>query len=319
MEILKAYQTKNRCYKQNNKVQHVGILVHSTGAVNRNLKRYVDSPARLGVNQYGNHWNSEKADKAVHAFIGWDKDKKIIVAQTLPLDISCWGSGKGKKGSRNRTHIQFEICQGSDDDAAYYKAAIAVAEEYCAHLCRQYGWSADAITSHREEAEAGYASNHGDPCSWMKKFGDSMDKFRARVKARLNGAEMPSDAPKVTEEQTVEEKKETQPAAACGTYKVKKGDNLWDIAKAQLGSGSKYTLIMELNGLKTDKLKVGQVLKIPGKAASYTTYTVKKGDNLWDIAGAKLGDPTRYKEIKTLNGLKSDALKIGQVLKIPKA
>lgn len=196
MEILQAYQTENRCYKQGKKNKAIGIVVHSTGAVNRNLKRYVDAPDRLGVNQYNNHWNKSEADKCMHAFIGYDKDQKVIVAQTLPYDLVCWGSGKGKKGSYNSTHLQFEICQGSNTDEAYYRESVKCAEEYCAYLCRLNGWSADCIVSHREAAVAGYASNHGDPESWMKHFGDDMDQFRARVAALL-GESAPVE-PKVT-------------------------------------------------------------------------------------------------------------------------
>lgn len=51
----------------------------------------------------------------------------------------------------------------------------------------------------------------------------------------------------------------------------------------------------------------------------YTTYTVKRGDRLWNIAKKYLGKGTRYKEIMSLNGLKSDQIKIGQKLKIPKS
>ena len=83
-------------------------------------------------------------------------------------------------------YLQFEICQGSNTDAEYYWQAIGVAEEYCAYLCRLYGWGVDKITSHKEAHAAGLASNHGDPQSWMKYFGDSMDKFRARVNSLLN-------------------------------------------------------------------------------------------------------------------------------------
>lgn len=49
----------------------------------------------------------------------------------------------------------------------------------------------------------------------------------------------------------------------------------------------------------------------------YTTYTVKRGDSLWQIARKQLGKPQRYKEIMKLNGLKTDLIKPGQVLKIP--
>lgn len=108
-------------------------------------------------------------------------------------------------------------------------------------------------------------------------------------------------------------------ASKYTTYTVKKGDSLWEIAKTHLGSGSKYKQIMELNGLTSDKLKIGQVLKIAKKttAASYTTYTVKKGDSLWTIAREQLGKAQRYKEIMTLNGMKTDMVKAGQTIKIP--
>jgi len=47
------------------------------------------------------------------------------------------------------------------------------------------------------------------------------------------------------------------------TYKVKKGDSLWSIAKANLGNGSRWTEIKSLNGLKSNTIHAGQVLKLP--------------------------------------------------------
>ncbi len=47
-------------------------------------------------------------------------------------------------------------------------------------------------------------------------------------------------------------------------------------------------------------------------------YTVKKGDSLWKIAQQKLGNPNRWVEIKTLNGLQTDLIYVGQRLKLPK-
>ena len=48
-------------------------------------------------------------------------------------------------------------------------------------------------------------------------------------------------------------------------YTVVKGDSLWSIAKAQLGSNARYTEIVKLNGLKTSVIYPGQKLKIPKK------------------------------------------------------
>lgn len=47
------------------------------------------------------------------------------------------------------------------------------------------------------------------------------------------------------------------------------------------------------------------------------TYTVKKGDTLYSIAATYLGNGARYLEIKSLNGLTSDIIYVGQVLKMP--
>lgn len=56
---------------------------------------------------------------------------------------------------------------------------------------------------------------------------------------------------------------------------------------------------------------------VQGAAATYRTYTVKAGDSLWAIAAKQLGNGSRYKEIKSLNGLTSDVINAGQVLKLP--
>ena len=49
------------------------------------------------------------------------------------------------------------------------------------------------------------------------------------------------------------------------TYTVKSGDTLWGIAKKELGSGARYTEIVQLNGLKTTTIYSGQKLKLPEK------------------------------------------------------
>ncbi len=62
MDIIQAYATKNLCYRAAKKMTPAGIVVHSTGANNPNLRRYVDCPNLLGKNPYGNHWNNPKPE-----------------------------------------------------------------------------------------------------------------------------------------------------------------------------------------------------------------------------------------------------------------
>lgn len=243
LKIVQVFQTKNPSYIRNRAIKPVGVFVHSTGAVNKTLKRWVDAPDVVGKNQYGNHWNQTSATKSVHAWIGLDKDDQIIVAQALPYDRACWGAGGGSKGSYNynpHAYIQFEICQGRDTDADYYWAAIRVAEEYCAHLCREFGWTADQITSHKEAHAAGYASNHGDPQSWMKHFDDDMDKFRSRVAALLNGEKtLVESVPNVDAEIPIKEDVQDQ---NTGVKTVK-------VELQQLKNGSRGTQVKTLQRL----------------------------------------------------------------------
>ena len=245
LKIVQVFQTKNPSYILNRAIKPVGVFVHSTGAVNKTLKRWVDAVDVVGKNQYGNHWNQASATKSVHAWIGYDKDDQIIVAQTLPYDRACWGAGGGSKGSYNynpHAYLQFEICQGSNTDAEYYWKAIKVAEEYCAHLCREFGWTAEQITSHKEAHAAGYASNHGDPQSWMVHFDDDMDKFRSRVAALLNGTKTPVETvkPQATEPPAQPETPAKTENSGVKTVKVE---------LQQLKNGSRGTQVKTLQRL----------------------------------------------------------------------
>lgn len=56
--------------------------------------------------------------------------------------------------------------------------------------------------------------------------------------------------------------------------------------------------------------------KLNGYGKTSSVYIVKKGDTLWDIAAKYLGDGNKYKQIKQLNGLKSDTIYPGQKLKL---
>lgn len=189
MNITQYYMTNNPCYTKGvngRTIKPTGIVVHSTGANNAYLKRYVNpDDGKLGANQYNNHWNKADADKCVHAFIGKLADGTVAIYQTLPWDYRCAGVGSGKNGSYNASHIQFEICEDGLTNETYYREAFQQAKELCAYLCRLYGISTDNIVGHYEAWAAGYGSNHGDPKNWQKKFSDSMAQFRADVKTML--------------------------------------------------------------------------------------------------------------------------------------
>ena len=104
-------------------------------------------------------------------------------------------------------------------------------------------------------------------------------------------------------------------------YTIKKGDTLYSIANKY---NTTVDTLKRLNNLTTNDLKIGDTLIIPSsiieeeieipELPSTNTYTVKSGDTLYSIAN-------KYKisanELKELNNLTSNLLRIGQVLIVP--
>ena len=200
-QFIKLIFTENACYKAGRKITVKGIMVHSTGANNPWLKRYVGpDDGKLGKNQYNNHWNTYHPggrEVCVHGFIGKLADGSIATYQTLPWDHRGWHAG----GSANNTHIGFEICEDGLTDGTYFKKVYLEAVELCAYLCKQFGLTEKDIICHSEGYKRGIASNHGDVMHWFPKHGKSMDTFRADVKALLAKdapTEQPEQAPQVT-------------------------------------------------------------------------------------------------------------------------
>jgi hypothetical protein len=198
MNIIECLHTESKCYKAAQKANPVGIVVHSTGANNTSLKRYVQ-PSKsdpkyssliqiIGKNSNGNSWN-RSVNKAVHYFIGKKYNGEVGIAHVLPEEYCAWGVGKGKKGSYNynpTAHIQFEICEDNLKNETYFKACYNAAVSLCADICRRWGWEADVIVSHAEAHKKGFASNHSDIDHWLKKYKMTMNDFRNDVDALLH-------------------------------------------------------------------------------------------------------------------------------------
>lgn len=214
MKIVKCWLVENDCYKAGKILNPpTKIVVHSTGANNKTLKRYVqpvsgqnvgiEMPvneliAQLGKNPNGNSWNRTGTNACVNAFIGTLADGTIAVANTLPWDMRAWGVGRGTKGSYNDFAIQFEICEDDTNNATYCRAVFEEAAQLCAFLINKYpNIKVTDIVSHAEAHKLGFASNHGDPDSWWKKHGLTMDEFRKRVQSVLDDKK-PDPIPQTT-------------------------------------------------------------------------------------------------------------------------
>lgn len=235
-----------------------------------------------------------------------------------------------------------------------YNAAV----ELFAMLCKQYGLnplSDGVVISHKEGHSRGIASNHGDPEHlWTQLgMGYTMNTFRQAVKAKMDGGSSGGtsggtlyrvrkswgdaasqlgafsvlDNAKALADKNPgyavfdENGKQVYPSASGSTgsgtlYRVRKS---WSDAASQKGAFN----VLDNAKRCADENPGYSVFDEAGKivytgAAASATYTVQKGDSLWAIAEEYLGNGTRYTEIKKLNGLTSDVIYAGQVLKLPK-
>ena len=95
-------------------------------------------------------------------------------------------------------------------------------------------------------------------------------------------------------------------------YVVKKGDTLYSIARKY---NTSVDNLKSINNIITDSLAIGQIIKLPSTSnVASDTYIVKKGDSLYSIARTY---NTSVDKLKEINNLTSNALAIGQVLKLP--
>lgn len=133
------------------------------------------------------------------------------------------------------------------------------------------------------------------------------------------------------------------------TYVVKPGDSVSSIARDQLGSMERAEEIVEANKIENpNTIEIGTELVLPegeidmtddvkmveektpsvngdgamsDKTTAITgdTYTVIKGDHLWDIAVRAYGDGNKYTMIIEANKLRNpDRIEAGTVLKLPR-
>ncbi len=189
LTIYKRLFYDSDCYRTGTKQIPAGVQVHSTGANNPWLKRYVQpDDGRLGKNPNGNDHNRPGGSVCASAYIGKQADGTVAVYQALPWDMRCWLSGTGSNGNANKLgYLGFEICEDGLTDRAYFDDAVMdKAVLLTAYWCQEFGFNANEyVRDHHELHGMGLASNHGDISHWLENFGKTMDDFRAAVKAAM--------------------------------------------------------------------------------------------------------------------------------------
>lgn len=98
-------------------------------------------------------------------------------------------------------------------------------------------------------------------------------------------------------------------------YTVVNGDSLWKISEKTYGSGYQWSRIYEANkskiGNNPGKLMAGVKLQLPKSesiANKAVEYSVKSGDNLWNISTEVCGSGFSYPSIAQANNISQPSL-----------
>lgn len=198
--IYKRLFYHSDCYNQTAKQTPKGVQVHSTGANNPYLRRYVQpDDGRLGQNVYKNDSNRSGTNVCASAYIGKQKDGTPAIYEVLPWNYQCWLSGKGINGNANKLgYIGFEICEDDLNDRAYFEEVVlGLSVNLTAYLltlanktpesvvAKYKSGTAIAVMDHKELCSTGLASNHGDITHWLKRYGMDMDDYRELVRKAM--------------------------------------------------------------------------------------------------------------------------------------
>ncbi len=184
IKIYRHFFTNADCYKSAVVQDVKGVQVHSTGANNPYLQRYVGpDDGRLGENKYKNHHNRAGLDVCANAYIGKLADGTTAIYQALPWNYRCWLSGSATNGNANRLGFAgFEICEDNLKDKNYFDDVVMnLSVNLVAYLCLKYGLTINEVFDHKELHDKGLASNHGDITHWLKKYNLTMNDYRAAV------------------------------------------------------------------------------------------------------------------------------------------
>jgi len=221
--------------------------------------------------------------------------------------------------------ITIEVASDTSHPYAVTDAAYNALIDLCADICKRNGirqllWKADKsligqvdkqnMTVHR------WFANKECPGKYLY---DRHSDIAAKVNAKLGTEveEAPSEpAPEVKPQEYPE-------ILTDGVYRVRE---TWENAKSQVGA---YRILSNAKR-RADQYPGYRVYTddgvaiypatddpVPEPDEEHRIYTVKRGDTLWEIAKAELGNGSRYTEIKELNNLTSNTIYVGWKLKIP--
>ncbi|MCE1196275.1 LysM peptidoglycan-binding domain-containing protein [bacterium] len=317
---------------------------YSPYAVSRSGATGIWQFMRNSISGYGitiSDWKDERKDfmKSTDAALKKLRDNYQALGDWL-LAIAAYNAGLGAvsravKSSTGETidfwHL-YDSKKLSREPLSYVPKFLAVASilSYPELHGLPDGWGEprdwEALETNRQVDLQVLSERTGIPLDLLKQ-GNAELRYRVTPPASSHMVKVPAESAEAA--RTVLSDTST-PLIKYDIYKVKSGDTMGAIAQRYR---TPLDIILQANpGVKADRIKIGQTLIIPhlGTGASANaspgkgddagrefsaTYTIKKGDTLWDIS---LKFNVQPDELARQNGIgMSSVLQIGAKLKVP--
>ena len=144
----------------------MGVVVHETA-----------TPGATARDEF-NFFNTADRGASAHGFVDWDE-----YIQTVPYTEIAWHAGP----TANRRYIGIELChaQTQEEFMKVWDNAVMV----IASIFSYFGWEVtkDTLLSHSDVSLRWGETDHTDPIGYFKKFGKTMEDFKAAVKNEIIG------------------------------------------------------------------------------------------------------------------------------------
>lgn len=267
--------------------KYIGVAIHETANPNSTLDGE--------VNYMYNNWQNA----FVHAYTDYKE-----IRQTAPADYLAWGSGP----QGNAYFYQIELVRAHSFDQfarsvnnQAYLAAYELKRNGLKPKLADNNGGSGTIISHNAISRYYGGSDHTDPISYFSQWGYSMNQFYDLVQKHYN--QMSGSTSKGEDQ--------TKSAIKGDTYKVVKGDTIYNISQR---SGKSVNDIVKWNNIKNYEIKPGQTLKLKAATSNKITskvYQVKAKDSLYSISkrsGKSINDIKKWNQLKSNNILVNQKL-----------
>ena len=303
MKIIEAMLTENSCYKLGKKLKVQGLMLHSIGTPQPRAEVFArgwNDPAKeVAVHGFIDGLTGEVWQFLPWDICGWHAGGGANLTH-IGVEMGEPDCIKYKPSSATFTVSDADKPAAIEVVKRTYAAAVELFAQLCRKF-ELDPLGDGVIIGHAEGYARGIASNHGDPEHIWRQLGlpYTMESFRRDVAARLSkevpenpvyitytvrkgdtlsgiGAEYSVAWSKLAEYNSLADPGLIYPGqiikipadelpdeAKPVSYTVQAGDSLWKISRQLLGSGWRFTEIMQLNGLRSISIKPGDVLEIP--------------------------------------------------------